>query len=130
MAREQIPLQDFLDRLKAQGVPRRHIALRCPACGTVQSMNSLIEAGAGDTEDDVEKYAGFSCVGRWLESGPADFKRHKPKKGDHGCDWTLGGLLHIHNLEVVTPDGEIHPRFEPARPDEAQDLMAAARIEP
>lgn len=126
MTREQIPLQEFLARLKAQGVPRRHVALRCPACGTVQSMNSLIQVGAGDTEDDVEKYVGFSCIGRWLDAGPADFQKTKPQNGRRGCNWTLGGLLQLHKLEIVTDDGEHHPRFEVASADEAKALMAAA----
>ena len=41
------------------------------------------------------------------------------------CNWTLGGLFALHKLEVVTPDGEKHPRFELATPAEAQAHMAA-----
>ena len=124
MAIEKISLEDFLGRLKAQGVPRRHLALICPACGTAQSMHSLIAAGAGATEDEVEKYVGFSCVGRWTEAPAADFANKPPKYGGSGCDWTLGGLLGIHELEVATPDGEVHPRFVPATAEQAQALMA------
>lgn len=112
-------LQQFLDALKAQGVPRHHLAFRCPMCKTVQSAEDLIKAGAGDSIASVEGDVGFSCVGRWTGAGPH-------QQGDppgRGCDWTLGGLLHLHELEVVTDDGERHPRFVPVTADEAQQHM-------
>lgn len=93
----------------------------CVICGTVQSMHTLIEAGAGKTEDDVEKYLGFSCVGRFMGRGGH-------KKGDppgKGCDWTLGGLFRLHKLEVES-EGKWHPRFEVASPEQAQALMVDA----
>ena len=65
-----IKLDDFLLELKAQGVPRKHLAFRCPICQTIQSMASLMAAGAGDSEEAVEKYLGFSCVGRFTGAGP------------------------------------------------------------
>jgi hypothetical protein len=40
----------------------------------------------------------------------------------------LGGLISLHKLEVVTPDGEHHPRFEVATPDEAKAHMAQAGV--
>lgn len=109
-------LAQFHATLMAQGVSaREHIALKCPMCGTVQSAADLIAAGAGANFDDVEKYLGFSCVGRFTGAGA-------PRKEPDGqpCNWTLGGLFTLHKLEVLTPDGERHPRFEPATPDEAQ----------
>ena len=121
MTIQTMTLKEFHDALKAQGVAsRRHAALKCPMCGTVQSMHSLIQAGAGKTEDDVEKYAGFSCVGRWTGAGSP-----RPKPDGEPCNWTLGGLLTLHELEVITPDGQRHPRFAPASPKEAQALEAA-----
>lgn len=119
MTRTTISLDEFHAQLKAQKVPsRRHVAMKCPVCGTVQSMDSLIRAGAGPDEDSVEKFVGFSCVGRWTMAGP-----HKPgTPPGRGCNWTLGGLFAIHNLEVATPDGKVHPSFEAATPEEAQEL--------
>jgi len=93
-------LDEFLDAMKAQGKPREEITFVCPMCKTEQCAKDLINAGAGKDFGEVEKYLGFSCVGRWDEN--------------KGCDWTLGGLLQIHELEVVTPDGETHPRFLPS----------------
>lgn len=112
-------IAEYLAALKAQGVPRDHIASKCVACGTVQSPAMLIAARAGKTFDDVETYFGFSCVGRFLRSGPFT-EQSTPGRG---CDWTLGGFLPIHTLEVVTEDGERHPRFEPATAEEAVALM-------
>jgi hypothetical protein len=113
-------LDEFQVALKAQGVSSRtQLALKCPRCGTVQSAEDLIAAGAGPDFDAVEKYLGFSCVGRFTGAG-------SPRKEPDGnpCNWTLGGLFPLHKLEGVTPDGEHHPRFEPATPEEAQALKA------
>jgi hypothetical protein len=111
-----LSVQDFHAELKAQGV-RAHedSAFKCPMCRTIQSARDLIAAGAGETFKDVERFLGFSCVGRWTDAGPY-------RRGDapgRGCDWTLGGLLKIHDL-VVIADGIDHPRFELASPEEAQ----------
>ena len=65
----------------------------CPRCKTAQSIADFKEANI----DDFDKYIGFSCIGRFDES--------------KGCDWTLGGLFLIHELEVI--DGEDkHPLFK------------------
>ena len=92
-------LEEYETEIKAQGAERfEDVTFRCPACKTLQNAQDLIDAGAGKNIDEVEGYLAFSCVGRWTE--------------DKGCDWTLGGFLRIHKLEVITPDGERHPRFE------------------
>jgi len=116
---ERITVEEFQARLKAQGVPRQHLAFKCVMCGTVQSMASLIKAGAGKTEEQVEKYIGFSCVGRFTGAG-SHVKDTPPGKG---CDWTLGGLLQFHELAIITPDGQVHKHFAIASPEEAQALM-------
>lgn len=106
---------------RAQGVPRAHIALKCCVCGTVQSMSDLIAAGAGKTEDEVGKYLGFSCVGRY--TGAGGHKTGTPP--GKGCNWTLGGLFRMHTLEVIDETGKGHPTFEPATAEEAQQHMQA-----
>ena len=106
-------------QLNAQGVSsREHFAFRCPMCRTVQSAASLIRAGAGKSFDDVEPYVAFSCIGRFTAAGPH-------RRGSHpgrGCDWTLGGLLGIHNVVLVLADGVERPLFDIAAADEAQAL--------
>ena len=113
-----LTVDEFHSELKAQGVIRHEdFALVCPRCKTVQSGQSLIDAGAGANFEEVEKYLGFSCVGRFTDAGEA--RRNPDGKP---CNWTLGGLFKLHELEVVTPDGKSHPRFEVATPEQAQEL--------
>jgi hypothetical protein len=110
-------LAEFHAALNAQGVSgREHLAFKCPICGTIQSGNDLLTAGAGTDFDAIEKYLAFSRVGRF-SGAPAHRNDADPGRG---CDWTLGGLLKLHKLEVITDDGKRHPRFEPATPEEAQ----------
>lgn len=111
---------EFLDALKAHGVPRDDLAVICPMCRTVQSARDLIRAGAGADFDAVSGSLGYSCVGRWTNAG-------SPRKRADGqpCDWSLGGLFRMHELEVVTEDGKRHPHFEIATPEQAQAHAAA-----
>lgn len=117
---QTMTLDEYKAAVKAQGVPHEHIAMKCPMCDVIQSGADLIAAGAGADFDEVEKYLAFSCVGRFTGAG-------SPRKKPDGkpCNWTLGGLFSLHKLEVVTPDGKKHPRFELATPAEAQAHMAA-----
>lgn len=118
---ECIDVSEFHRRIKAQGVSgRKHIAFICPMCRTVQSGASLIKAAAGNSMPEVERYLGFSCVGRFLDAA-------SPRKEPDGkpCNWTLGGLLRLHNLEIVDADGKHHPHFEVASSEDAMKLEAA-----
>lgn len=94
-----ITLEQFKKELKDQGKQKiEDVLFVCPRCKTPQCGQDFIDAGVGDNIDQVERYLAFSCIGRFSD-----------KKG---CDWTLGGLFQIHELEVETPDGKKHPRFE------------------
>ena len=109
-------IEEFHAECKAQGVKsHEHIAVVCPMCQTVQSAQDLMNASAGDDFAEVEDVLGYSCIGRFTEGGA-------PRKVPDGkpCNWTLGGLFKLHRLEVVTPDGKHHPRFELATPEQAQ----------
>lgn len=110
MTVQTMKLEEFHGAMKAQGVPINKVLFRCPRCETPQCADDLIDAGAGENIDEVEKYLGFSCVGRWNK--------------EKGCDWTLGGLFRIHKLEVETEDGQRHPRFMPLTPEEAEGVQA------
>jgi len=113
-------LEQFQDALRAQGVPHREdFAVVCPMCRTVQSGRDLVAAGAGATFEEVEKYLGFACLGRFTG---APSPRHTPD--GQPCDWTLGGLFQLHELIVTTPDGKRYPIFEPATPEQAQAHLA------
>lgn len=118
-----LSVPEFHAELKAQGVShQRHYALKCASCGTVQSMASLVAAGA--TPEEAERKIGFSCEGRLTNAGPWPSNPSAERRATRGCDWSLGGFFRIHKLEVITPDGEKNPRFEIASPEEAQALEA------
>lgn len=116
---EKIKLDEFRSRIKAQGTSdRTHAAFKCPMCKTVQSITSFTSVGTD--AKTAEKYIGFSCVGRVTEAdGPRKEPDGKP------CNWTLGGLFHFHELEVIDDEGKSHPHFEVATPEEAQKLEAS-----
>lgn len=111
-----ITVAELRQLFKMQGVSsREHVACKCVICGTVQSPADFMRA-TGKPIEEIEKYFGFSCIGRFTNAGPW-------KQGDapgKGCDWTLGGLLRLHRLVVVTPDGDEHPFFDIASAEEAQ----------
>lgn len=112
-----ITLDEFYRECKAQGVSgREYCAFVCPICKTIQSGSDLIIAGARETFDEVEGFLAFSCVGRFTHAGP--YQLGTPP--GRGCNYTLGGLFKCHTLEVMTPDGEKHPTFELATPEEAK----------
>lgn len=117
---KKLTIAEFQSELRAQGVARRKdLAVVCPICKTVQSTQSLINAGARD-EDHAKRLIGFSCVGRLTGAGPV-------KRGDlpgKGCDWTLGGLFQLHELEVVDLDRRANPMFMPATPEQARKLAS------
>lgn len=112
---DQMTIPEFHAALKSQGVSsHEHFAFICPACGTVQSGRDLMKA-TGKPFAEIERHLGFSCIGRFTGAGPVEKKRG----GQRGCDWTLGGLLRIHSLEVVDGD-ERYPRFALATAEQAQ----------
>lgn len=117
---EKITHDEFRARLSAQGMEREHSAFICPMCGTVQSMALLRSAGVPEAKVDTQ--IGFSCVGRWNDAGPA--RDGKPANADKpGCNWTLGGLFRLHQLEVEH-EGKSHPMFVIASKEQAEALRA------
>lgn len=101
---------------KAQNVSGpEHLACKCVICGTIQSIDDFMRA-TGKPFAEVEKYFGFSCVGRVTGAG-AHKRGVAPGKG---CNWSLGGLLRLHQLVIVDEEGKEHPYFELATPEEAQ----------
>jgi len=99
-------LKEYMDEAKKRfGTEPINWKFVCPICKTEQTAADLVAAGVDRKE--VENYIGFSCIGRWTNAGPCK-KADKPGKG---CDWTLGGLFQLHELEIITDDGVHHPRF-------------------
>jgi hypothetical protein len=112
-------VEEFIKARDAQGVENiaMDTALVCPMCKTVQSIRDLIKAGAGLRA--IQQNFGFSCFGRFT-GAPA------PRATPDGnpCNWTLAGLLSMHQLEVVSKDGKRYPHFELATPEQAQQHAA------
>lgn len=115
---KKLTLAEFHDLAKSQNVERDDIAFICPMCDTIQSPRMLIQEGVGACYETVRTIIGFRCVGRFTGKGSPSVEKGK----NHGCNWSLGGLLHMHRLEVSTPGGEIIPCFELASPEQAQEL--------
>jgi len=68
----------------------------CPRCKTVQTAKQWRDLGIA--QETIQKQLGYSCIGRHIKG--------------RGCDWTLGGLLQIHELEIIDEDGKHHPHFD------------------
>jgi hypothetical protein len=87
-----------------------------------------MRARPGLREPEAAAVVGFACVGRWTGAGPFDPADPDGAGGTPvGCDRTLGGLLQLHRLVVVDPDGVEHLRFEVATPGQAQALWTEHR---
>jgi hypothetical protein len=76
------------------GKDMREWKFKCCKCGETQSLKDFEDANI--KEPSTKFY--FSCIGRWIK--------------DRGCNWTLGGLLRMHDTEVKNEDGENIPVFE------------------
>lgn len=69
----------------------------CVACGNIQSAESCL---ANNPRLDLQSTAGwmyFACEGRHTKS--------------RGCNWSLGGLFHIHERVVIDDEGDEIPVF-------------------
>lgn len=107
---------EFLAEAKARFGPKVHDwKFVCPMCGTVQSVQQLLDAvlAIGGKKDEVHGYIGYSCIGRFTRQGDAGIAaKNRGERWDKGCNWTLGGLFQTHELEVIMPDGNKRPTFE------------------
>lgn len=110
-----VTLAEFRKEAVDQAPSSDLVVYKCPMCETLQTARDLVSAGAGESLDEVERYLGFSCIGRFTGRGSPSAEKGK----GHGCNWTLGGLFQMHSFEVVTPDGKAHPLFELADKDAA-----------
>lgn len=117
---KRMTLAEFQAACMAQASRSELTTVKCPMCGTLQNALDFIAAGAGKDWDDVSRYIGFSCVGRFTGAGAP---RKEPDS--QPCNWSLGGLFKTHRMVVVTPDGIEHPHFELASPEEAAAHHAA-----
>lgn len=106
---EQLTLSQFREKLKEHWPDMMSVEFICPSCKTVQTGNDLVAAGAGNNFEEIQGYIGFSCIGR--------FDKEK------GCDWTLGGLFQIHELEIIADEDPtiVRPCFEINLPEKQKN---------
>lgn len=81
---------------KMWGEDNKEWRFECPHCKTSQSWNDF-SIHTELKKEDIESYLGFSCIGRFTDK--------------FGCDWTLGGLFQIHEVEIEF-EGERYRRFK------------------
>ena len=111
-----IGLEEYRDELENQDVSDPgHRAFKCPSCGELQSSALLQKLAV--PEDDIERGLGVECVLRLAGARGVD-----DQGNEIGCNFTARGLLKFHTVEVTDASGNIHPRFEAASQEEAQDL--------
>lgn len=113
--RRQIPESEFVSEAKKRfGEDPRHWKVVCPMCRTAQSPADLLATGKFvPGSGEVNKVFGYSCIGRF--TGQRDegiIARHAGQLWDKGCNWTLGGLLQCHEVEIVREDGTTYPHFD------------------
>lgn len=95
MSRITLTLEEW--RAKAEpkfGKDVKNWKFKCCQCGESQTLQDFIDA---NIEGPYTKFF-FSCIGRWVKG--------------RGCNWTLGGLLQIHDTEVISEEGKNIPVFE------------------
>jgi len=68
---------------KRFGEDSKQWKFKCPACGHVQSIQDFLDHNIENPDSKVY----YNCIGRYVPGT--------------GCNWTLGGLLNIHNMTVV-----------------------------
>jgi phage terminase large subunit GpA-like protein len=72
---------------KLYGPDLRKWLFECPSCGHVQSAELALQRNPSLDIDRMRSWIYYACEGRHTKG--------------QGCDWTLGGLLRIHSLEVM-----------------------------
>lgn len=104
-----IDIDEFMEEAKKRfGPDKKKWKFVCPVCKTAQTAYDLLAVGV--QKDKISEYIGFSCIGRWTDAGSFYDKKRSPIAV--GCDWTLGGLLRIHEIEIRKKDGSTFPIFD------------------
>jgi len=94
---KKLTMKEFIaEGTEKFGEDRKQWKFVCPKCKTEQSAQDFFESGV--EKEIIDTQIGFSCIGRSVK--------------EVGCDWTLGGLFSIHELEIIDEEGDTHPMFE------------------
>jgi hypothetical protein len=82
----------------------------CPNCGNIQTIGDFMELRKHGIEIKDAQVAYFNCIGRYDTRIPAKKIGHIGE-GKSPCDYSLGGLIHLHKTVVIDGDTE-HRVFE------------------
>ena len=77
--------QFIFECVQRYGANRSHWRFECPSCHMKQSANDLINAGVGETFNEVFKYLGYWCVGNWSKK--------------QGCEYSNDMFLNIFHTD-------------------------------
>lgn len=126
-ATAEMKWSEFFDEGKKRFGPNRDDwRFQCPACGHVQSIAGFMKRHPEAKRPEVAAWIFFNCEGR--------------RDRSVGCNWSLGGLLHIqermltetgtgaHHCPAFLFDGEVPasgpfytPREKPSTQDHPHD---------
>lgn len=103
---KSISHEDWLQEAeKRYGKSLRQIRFICPVCKHVQSGQDFLDLGM--TPEKAATRAGFSCIGRWMDSCRDAFTG----EGSGPCNYTNGGLIRLGPIRVDNAewnDGSIY----------------------
>ena len=95
---KKLSYEEWISKAKELfGKDSRNWSYKCPSCGHVQSVKSVMEHNPSLNPEDVQNWIYYNCEGRVNE--------------EHGCAWTLGGLFQTHKVEI-NYNGKNIPSFE------------------
>ena len=85
----------------------------CCNCGHVQAISDFRELHVLGKFPGTPSDAYFSCIGRFDDRIPRNqIGELGDTEGKEYCNYTLGGLIKLNKLVVITEDGERNPVFE------------------
>lgn len=85
------------------GPDKKKWKFKCVNCGHVQSIEDCQKLGVKDPQN----YVYFSCIGRFIEGCKGELGNKKSP-----CNYTLGGLFNLAELEIIDEEGGKHSVFE------------------
>lgn len=93
------------------GPSAKNWKFKCCNCGHEQTIADFIAAGI--EEPNAKVY--FSCIGRWTNGKGTMMNKEKP------CNYTLGGLLPLNEVQVKDEDGNLRNVFDFGTPTQATE---------
>jgi len=95
--------QEWIDKaVELFGKDSRNWKFKCCNCGHEQSIQDFEDAGIETPDNKVF----FSCIGRWTNGEGTMGNKKSP------CNYTLGGLFALNEVEVIDQEGATRKVFD------------------